>query len=66
MNIEQLIRNNVNVSNTNGVWLNVKCPVCNDYKIRAGFTFTNNTAIVTGHGQAQPGQNVGQRSAFLL
>ncbi|MCB1711392.1 MAG: hypothetical protein KDH96_02570 [Candidatus Riesia sp.] len=49
MNIEQLIRNNVNVSNTNGVWLNVKCPVCNDYKIRAGFTFTNNGECCTYH-----------------
>lgn len=49
MNIEQLIRSNVTFTTSNQTWHNVKCPVCNDYKVRAAFRFDNNGESCTYH-----------------
>lgn len=43
MNIEELIRQSVNLSYSNSKgWLSVKCPICDDYKTRAAFKFDHN------------------------
>lgn len=49
-NIEEIIRSHVNLSYSNSKgWLSVKCPICNDYKIRAAFKFDNGGDSCTYH-----------------
>lgn len=50
MNIEELIKQHVSFRNSSSDgWHHIKCPVCNDYKVRAGFRFDNNGETCVYH-----------------
>lgn len=48
--IQDIIERHVNLNYANrGGWHYVQCPVCNDYKVRAGFKFDNDGESVVYH-----------------
>lgn len=49
MNIEELIKQNITFKSHNSDWYRIMCPVCNDYKVRAGFIFNNSGEECTYH-----------------